>query len=178
LTFVRVLETAAIVIGTARPVLESLDMETALSLFRLVFNDVSNMEAYHITVQGPNLRGTGGIDVICTDNCYLHHIEVTNRDECISVKTPSQNVLIEDIFCNQSGGMSIGSLTADGILDPQVKFWDILLIGVIDVTVDSAAAASNITMRNIYIYQCTPMFMIKTFSGGTGATGYVKDSVS
>lgn len=84
--------------------------------FHLVFNDVSNMEAYHITVRGPNLGGTDGIDVICTDNCYLHDIEVTNRDECISVKSPSQNVLIEDIFCNQSGGMSIGSLTADGIL--------------------------------------------------------------
>jgi rhamnogalacturonan hydrolase len=72
------------------------------------------MEAYHITVRGPDLGGTDGIDVTCTDNCYLHDIEVTNRDECISVKSPSQNVLIEDIFCNQSGGMSIGSLTADG----------------------------------------------------------------
>ena len=32
-------------------------------------------------------------------------------------------------------------------------------------------------MRNIYIHQCTQMLMIKTFPGGTGATGYVKDSV-
>jgi rhamnogalacturonan hydrolase len=81
-----------------------------------VFNDVSNLEAYHITIRGPDLGGTDGVDLICTDNCYLHDIEVTNRDECISVKSPSQNVLIEDIYCNQSGGMSIGSLTADGML--------------------------------------------------------------
>lgn len=47
--------------------------------FHLVFNDVSNMEAYHITIRGPNLGGTDGIDVICTDNCYMHHIEVTVR---------------------------------------------------------------------------------------------------
>jgi rhamnogalacturonan hydrolase len=73
------------------------------------------MEAYHITIRGPSLGGTDGIDVACTDNCYLHDIEVTNRDECISVKSPSQNVLIEDVYCNQSGGMSIGSLTADGM---------------------------------------------------------------
>ncbi|KAN0092144.1 carbohydrate-binding module family 1 protein [Hyaloscypha variabilis] len=127
--------------------------------FHLVFNDVSNLEAYHITIRGPDLGGTDGVDLICTDNCYLHDIEVTNRDECISVKSPSQNVLIEDIYCNQSGGMSIGSLTAD------------------DVTADTEAAVSNITMRNIYVYQCTQMLMIKTFPGGTGATGYVKDSV-
>lgn len=127
--------------------------------FHLVFNSVSNMEAYHITIRGPNMGGTDGIDVACADNCYLHHITVTNRDECVCVKSPSQNVLIEDIYCNQSGGMSIGSLTADG------------------VTSDTAAAVSNITMRNIYIYQCTQMLMIKTFPGGTGATGYVKDSV-
>ncbi|KAH7379816.1 pectin lyase fold/virulence factor [Cadophora sp. MPI-SDFR-AT-0126] len=127
--------------------------------FHLVFNSVSNMEAYHITVHGPNLGGTDGIDVICTDNCYMHDIEVTNRDECISVKSPSNNLLIEDIICNQSGGMSIGSLTAD-ITD-----------------LSTAAAVSNITMRNIYTYQCTQMLMIKTYPGGSGAVGYVKDSL-
>ena len=83
--------------------------------FHLVFNGVSNLEAYQITIRGPNVGGTDGIDIVCTDNCYLHDIEVTNRDECISVKSPSNNILIEDIFCNQSGGMSIGSLTADGM---------------------------------------------------------------
>ncbi|KAG4440756.1 hypothetical protein IFR05_003743 [Cadophora sp. M221] len=127
--------------------------------FHLVFNSVSNMEAYHITVHGPNLGGTDGIDVICTENCYMHDIEVTNRDECISVKSPSNNMLIEDIICNQSGGMSIGSLTAD-ITD-----------------LSTAAAVSNITMRNIYTYQCTQMLMIKTYPGGSGAVGYVKNSL-
>lgn len=128
--------------------------------FHLVFNDVSNMEAYHITVRGPSIGGTDGIDVICTDNCYLHDIEVTNRDECVCVKSPSNNVLIEDIVCNQSGGMSIGSL--DG------------------KSVDAggeAAAVSNITMRNILVYQSTQMLMIKTYPGGSGSVGYVKDSL-
>jgi len=83
--------------------------------FHLVFNTVSNLEAYHLTIRGPNKGGTDGIDLECADNCYLHDLEVTNRDECISVKSPSQNVLIEDIYCNQSGGMSIGSLTAAGM---------------------------------------------------------------
>lgn len=82
--------------------------------FHLVFNGVSNLHVYQMTIRGPNVGGTDGIDLQCADNCYLHHIQVTNRDECISVKSPSQNALIEDIYCNQSGGMSIGSVTADG----------------------------------------------------------------
>lgn len=40
--------------------------------FHLVFNEVSNLEAYQITVRGPNIGGTDGIDLICSDNCYLH----------------------------------------------------------------------------------------------------------
>jgi rhamnogalacturonan hydrolase len=36
---------------------------------------------------------------------------------------------------------------------------------------------SNITMRNIYSYECTQMLMIKTFPGGTGAQGEVTESV-
>ncbi|KAI5776566.1 pectin lyase fold/virulence factor [Geopyxis carbonaria] len=122
--------------------------------FHMVHNNAVNLEAYHITVRGGNKGGLDGIDLICDSNCYLHHMEVTNRDECISVKTPSKNVLIEDIYCNQSGGMSIGSLdAADG------------------------AQIELVTMRRIYVHQCTQMLMIKTFPGGSGANGYVKDSV-
>ena len=127
--------------------------------FHLVLNGVSNLDLYHITIRGPNIGGTDGIDLECNDNCWLHQFEVTNRDECVSVKTPSQNVLIEDAYCNHSGGMSIGSLTADSV-----------------TTTAEAAAVSNITMTNIYSYQSTQMLLIKTFPGGTGAVGYVKDS--
>jgi rhamnogalacturonan hydrolase len=83
--------------------------------FHVVFDGVSNLHAFQITIRGLDIGGTDGIDLDCTDNCYLHHIQVTNRDECISVKSPSQNVLIEDMFYNHSGGMYIGSLTADGM---------------------------------------------------------------
>lgn len=125
--------------------------------FHLVFNGITNLDMYYITVRGGDLGGTDGIDLECDGNCHLHDFEVTNRDECVSVKTPSTNVLIENAYCNQAGGMSIGSLTAD-ITDSS-----------------DAAAVSNITMRNIYVYQNTQMLMIKTFPGGSGATGYVQD---
>ncbi|KAL8714111.1 MAG: hypothetical protein Q9220_001839 [cf. Caloplaca sp. 1 TL-2023] len=127
--------------------------------FHLIFNNVANLEAYYLTIRGSDIGGTDGIDLICTDNCYLHDFEVTNRDECVSVKTPSQNVLIENAYCNHSGGMSIGSLTA------------------ITTSPADAAAVSNITMRNVYSYKSTQMLMIKTYPGGSGAVGYVKNSL-
>ena len=86
--------------------------------FHLFHNDATNLENYHITIRGGNKGGLDGIDITCLSNCYIHHIEVTNRDECISVKTPSKNVLIEEIYCNQSGGMSIGSLDAASMSPP------------------------------------------------------------
>lgn len=128
-------------------------------VFHLIFNEVSNLDCYYITIRGADVGATDGIDLICTDNCHIHDFEVTNRDECVSVKTPSNNVLIEDAYCNHSGGMSIGSLDAD-ITDSA-----------------DAAAVSNITMRNIYSYKSTSILLIKTWPGGDGATGYVKDSV-
>lgn len=76
-------------------------------------------------------------------NLHLHDIEVTNRDECISVKSPSSNLLIEDIICNSSGGMSIGSLY-------------------------KGTAIEYIHMRNIKSYKCQQMIMIKTFPNGDG----------
>jgi hypothetical protein len=37
--------------------------------------------------------------------------QVTNRDECVSIKSPSHHALVENLVCNQVGsGISIGSL--------------------------------------------------------------------
>lgn len=46
-------------------------------------------------------------------NIYIHDVEVSNKDECVTVKSPASNMLIENIFCNWSGGCAMGSLGAD-----------------------------------------------------------------
>lgn len=38
---------------------------------------------------------------------------VTNKDECVTVKSPSKNILVENIYCNWSGGSAMGSLAED-----------------------------------------------------------------
>lgn len=73
-------------------------------------------------------------------------MEVTNRDECVTVKSPSTNILVERIWCNQSGGSAIGSLGA-------------------------GTAIENILYRNVYTNGGNQIFMIKSWGG----SGYLRN---
>lgn len=76
----------------------------------------------------------------------MHDVEVTNRDECVTVKSPASDFLIENIYCNQSGGSAIGSLGA-------------------------GTAIENIVYKNVYTNGGNQIFMIKS----NGGDGYVKN---
>jgi rhamnogalacturonan hydrolase len=67
---------------------------------------------------------------------------VTNKDECVTIKSPAHNVLVENIYCNWSGGSAFGSLGDD-----------------VDI--------SNIHYRNVYTIHSNQMMMIKS-RGGSG----------
>lgn len=72
----------------------------------------------------------------------IYQIMVTNKDECVTVKSPAHNILVENIHCNWSGGSALGSLGAG-----------------VDV--------SAIHYRNIYTASSNQMMMIKS-NGGSG----------
>ncbi|KAH8646352.1 glycoside hydrolase family 28 protein [Xylariales sp. PMI_506] len=136
------------------------------SKFHLVLDGVENLEAYHLTIRGANLGSYDGVDAIGT-NYHIHDIEVpkillstsphsvilkfspkilqvTNRDECVSVKSPSNHALVENLLCNQAGsGTSIGSLNV-------------------------SASIANIHVRNVSIIQGNNVAFIKTYPGGSG----------
>lgn len=57
------------------------------------------------------------------------------QDECVTVKSPSKNILVESIYCNWSGGCAMGSL-------------------------GSGVEVSDITYRNIYTYKSNQEFMV------------------
>ncbi|RAK72210.1 pectin lyase-like protein [Aspergillus fijiensis CBS 313.89] len=79
--------------------------------YYLTLDTVSNGEIYNIIMRGPTvLGGTDAIDV-WGENVWIHDVEATNGDECVTVKNPSSNLLVESIYCNLSGGMAIGSLS-------------------------------------------------------------------
>ncbi|CAE7162156.1 unnamed protein product [Rhizoctonia solani] len=118
--------------------------------FHLVVEQSNNTEVYRITIRGGNQGGLDGVDISGT-NYHVHHVEVTNRDECICVKSPSKQATIENIRCNQSGGSTIGSLKDGSVIE-------------------------NILFQNIENYQVTNAFMLKTYPGGA-SPGYVKNVV-
>lgn len=109
--------------------------------FHFVMDTCDSGEVYNMAIRGGNEGGLDGID-IWGNNIHVHDVEVTNKDECVTVKSPASNMLIENIYCNWSGGSAIGSLGAD-------------------------TAISNIEYRNIYTWQSNQMMMIKS-NGGSG----------
>ncbi|EUC56586.1 endo-rhamnogalacturonase F, partial [Rhizoctonia solani AG-3 Rhs1AP] len=118
--------------------------------FHMVVGEAVNAEIYRITIRGGNQGGLDGVDISGT-NYHVHHVEVTNRDECVCVKSPSKQATIENIRCNQSGGSTIGSLKDGSVIE-------------------------NILFQNIENYQVTNAFMLKTYPGGA-SPGYVKNVV-
>jgi len=109
--------------------------------FHLIIDRCTNGEIYNIIVRGGNRGGLDGIDV-SGSNLWVHDVEVTNRDECVTIKNPSTNILVENVYCNWSGGCGIGS-------------------------VGSGTSISNIHYRNVYTQNSNNAFMIKS-NGGDG----------
>lgn len=105
-----------------------------------VFDTCSNGEIYNLIMRGIEIGETDAID-IWGDNIWVHDVEITNGDECVTIKSPASNILVESVYCNISGGCSIGSL---GL----------------------GTNISNVYYNNIYANQADPAYL-KT-NGGSG----------
>ncbi|WWD21408.1 hypothetical protein CI109_105893 [Kwoniella shandongensis] len=117
--------------------------------FHLVVDNGLNVEIANVTIRAVGLGGSDGIDIYAT-NYHVHDVQVSNRDECVSVKNLSKNATIERIRCNQSGALSIGSLK-------------------------SGTAVENILIQDIDVYE-SGAFVIKTKPSPAGSdAGYVKN---
>lgn len=109
--------------------------------FHFSMDTCTNGEVYNMAIRGGEHGGLDGIDV-WSDNIWIHDVMVTNKDECVTVKSPAHNILVENIYCNWSGGCAFGSLAADTDI-------------------------SDVTYRNVYTYKSNQMMMIKS-NGGSG----------
>ncbi|KAK5651605.1 hypothetical protein OQA88_11878 [Cercophora sp. LCS_1] len=110
--------------------------------FHLTMDTVSNGEVYNLVIHGGDRGGLDGVGFWGT-NLHIHDVEVSNRDECVTVKSPARNILVESIFCNWSGGSAIGSLGAN-------------------------TSVTQVTYQNIYTQNSNQMLMIKS-NGGSGS---------
>jgi rhamnogalacturonan hydrolase len=62
--------------------------------FHVIIDNSVQGEIYNLAIRGADIGGSDGIDVTGT-NVWVHDVEVTNRDECVTVKSPSSNILVE-----------------------------------------------------------------------------------
>jgi rhamnogalacturonan hydrolase len=107
----------------------------------------TNGEVYNLVIHGGAKGGLDGIDVWGT-NIWIHDVEVSNKDECVTVKNPSRNLLIESIHCNRSGGCAMGSLA-------------------------TGTDIRDVEYRNVYTHGSNQMYMIKSY-GGSGTVSNVR----
>ncbi|PBL02564.1 rhamnogalacturonase A [Armillaria gallica] len=114
--------------------------------FHFSLDTCSNGEVYNMAIRGGNSGGLDGIDVWST-NMWIHDVMVTNKDECVTVKSPAKNILVENIYCNWSGGCAFGSLGSDTDI-------------------------ADVIYRNIYTIKSNQMMMIKS-NGGSGSVSNV-----
>ncbi|KAF4314156.1 hypothetical protein SLS57_007298 [Botryosphaeria dothidea] len=114
--------------------------------FHFSLDTCKNGELYNLAIRGGDHGGLDGIDV-WSDNIWIHDVMVTNKDECVTVKSPAHNILVENVYCNWSGGCAFGSLAEDTDI-------------------------SDIQYRNVYTYKSNQMMMIKS-NGGSGSVSNV-----
>ncbi|KAF5023288.1 hypothetical protein F66182_4669 [Fusarium sp. NRRL 66182] len=114
--------------------------------FHFSLDTCTGGEVYNMVVHGGARGGLDGIDV-WGSNIHIHDVEVSNKDECVTVKNPSDHLLIENIFCNWSGGCAMGSLAGDTNIH-------------------------DIEYNKIYTQRSNQMFMFKSY-GGSGTVSNV-----
>lgn len=105
----------------------------------------NNNEIWNIIVNADIIGETDAFDM-SGENNYVHDVQVTNGDECVTVKTPTKNFLAENIVCYHTAGCNMGSF-GNGATN---------------------AAVSNVYYRNVTMYYSEAGAQIKTYPNNLG----------
>eukprot|EP00040_Diaphanoeca_grandis_P028945 m.168389 g.168389 ORF g.168389 m.168389 type:complete len:426 (-) comp31513_c0_seq1:96-1373(-) len=118
----------------------------------------NNYEIRYVTIRSPNYQiapNTDGIDIAAT-RVHVHHVDISNGDDSICIKSPAHNVLVEDCTVRTGNGFVVGTssdvaisnitfrncLANDTTFGAHVKFY-----------YPQAGFVTNVTWKNITIYQ-------------------------
>ena len=77
--------------------------------FAVFVSAATEAEIYNLAIYQPAIGGVDAIDV-SGQRIWVHDILASGMDECVTIKSPSSTVLVEQLYCNRSGGCAIGSL--------------------------------------------------------------------
>ncbi|KNG47716.1 glycoside hydrolase family 28 protein [Stemphylium lycopersici] len=70
----------------------------------------SNIDIYGDSVSKNPAKNTDGWDTYRSDNIVIQNSHINNGDDCVSFKPNSTNIIVQNLICNGSHGISVGSL--------------------------------------------------------------------
>ncbi|KAL9083001.1 MAG: hypothetical protein Q9165_008697 [Trypethelium subeluteriae] len=135
-------------------------------LFHFTCDTCANGELYNIAVRGGNMGGLDGFDMGGT-NLWVHDVEVTNKDECVTVKSPASaigslgadtavsNILYRNVYsqnCNQAMMIKSngGSGTVKNVLfENFISHKNAYSLDIDQYWEDSSATGSGVQLQNI-----------------------------
>jgi len=117
----------------------------------VVYNNI-NINAVSNSSHGP--ANTDGWNVYRSDSVTIKNSVIVNGDDCVAFKPNATNVLVENLDCTGSHGISVGSLGQ--------------FPGVFDIV-------QNVTSRNIKMTSAQNGARIKAWAGPNVGSGIVKN---
>ncbi|KAI4972221.1 hypothetical protein ZWY2020_003146 [Hordeum vulgare] len=126
--------------------------------FHFRFDGCSDVLVDGLFISSPaNSPNTDGIHVENTERVGIYNSKISNGDDCISIRTGSYDVDIQNVTCGPGHGISIGSLGVH----------------------NSQACVANVTVRDAVIRNSDNGLRIKTWQGGMGSvSGITFDGVT
>jgi galacturan 1,4-alpha-galacturonidase len=70
----------------------------------------SNIDIAGGSVSKNPAKNTDGWDTYRSDNVVIQNSNINNGDDCVSFKPNSTNIIVQNLVCNGSHGISVGSL--------------------------------------------------------------------
>jgi galacturan 1,4-alpha-galacturonidase len=121
----------------------------------------NNVNLHSIQSNGKQAQNTDGWDIYRSDAVNILNSNIINGDDCVSFKPNTTNALVENLYCQGSHGISVGSLGQ--------------YAGVQDIV-------ANVLVKNVTMVNAENGARIKAFGGSASATstkgggnGYVKN---
>ncbi|KUJ12430.1 glycoside hydrolase family 28 protein [Mollisia scopiformis] len=111
--------------------------------------EFNNINLNSIQTDGSQAHNTDGWDIYRSTNISITNSHIVNGDDCVSLKPNSTNVLVQNLYCQGSHGISMGSVGQ--------------YAGVQDII-------ANVLVKNITMVNAKNGARIKAFGGSSSAT--------
>ncbi|KAI9328325.1 polygalacturonase [Zopfochytrium polystomum] len=103
-----------VVSGLNGGTISGINMRYSAQWYNLILNS-QNVVYDSISISGGSVsknlaKNTDGWDTYRSDNIVIQNSVINNGDDCVSFKPNSTNIVVQNLVCNGSHGISVGSL--------------------------------------------------------------------